>query len=485
MLTSRLKSALLGGGTKDGSMGETQDLAKYLSTLQFADLPTEVVETAKSCVTDTLGVGLVAADRAWSKMTADLVERSGGIAESTVWGRSELSTAQQAALANGTTAHGIEMDDRVPVAQEHPGCVAVPVALALGERAGLSGREFLTAVVAGYELGVRVGAAVKVKYPGIHPSGHKAVWVAVGSAAAALGLDMQQTLDAYGIAGSMAAGISEFSEDPRGTMIKRLHCGLAAHNGVLAGLLGQRGLTAPSSVLEGPYGYCNVFSAPDLTPKIDELTADLGTAFQIMNREIKPYAAWGGSHMAIDAIGQLLAQGPLDVDRVETIRVTGSRRLIDGHGLVRPSSIMSAQYSLPFLTATALARGAEALTNPVSLWTDETLTDPQITALAEKVVLGVDEDIERRAQAERHYGGAHVRVELADGTACEATVHHSKGTVQNPLSAAELEQKFLLLAGSGGRGAQAARLARAIADLEDNENVRSVGRIVREGWGAA
>lgn len=457
------------------SQGAT--LAHVLSGLRYEDIPPEVVETAKLCVLDTLGVGVAASVRPWTRMVVAMAREAGGTPASAVWGHGFRTSPHLAALANGTAAHGIEMDDRLPTAELHLGSMVVPAAMAVGESARIGGRELIAAVVAGYESGVRVGYAVRTRL-GIHSPGHKGVWGTVAAAGHALGLDSQAMRDAYGLAGSMASGITEFSEDARGTMVKRLHGGLAASHGVLAAQLARGGVTGPASVLDGTYGYCRVFGAAEDELDLGELTAGLGREWRIGDRELKPYAAWGGSHTVIDAIGRILEDHPIRPDDIAAVSVGGSSRLIRQHDLVRPRSIMSAQYSLPFLTATALCRGSHALMSPDEVWTDDILDDREIVGLAELVELRVDPEMDEIFRRERTYGGARVRVRLRDGTELDAVVYHSQGTTRNPMTPRDIHVKFERLA-RGVLGEHRTRELMSTVDrLPDVADLREVTALV-------
>jgi 2-methylcitrate dehydratase PrpD len=457
--------------TVDAGAGTT--LVRFLADVSYEDIPADVVATAKLCVLDTLGVGIAASRRPWTRMVVETAREAGGNPACAVWAHGFRTSAHLAALANGTAAHGIEMDDRVPAAELHPGAIVVPAALAAAESAGAGGRELLAAVVAGYESGIRVGYAVRTR-TGIHPPGHKGVWAAVAAAGRALGLDAQAMQDAFGLAGSMASGITEFSQDPRGTMVKRLHGGLAAHHGVLAAQLAARGVTGPASVLDGRYGYCRVFGADEDEIDLDELTAELGRSWRITDRELKPYAAWGGSHTVIDAVGRILAEGGLAPGDIAAVEVAGSSRLLTQHDLVAPRSIMAAQYSLPFLTATALCRGTAALANPDEVWTDDVLDDPAIRRLAGLTELRVDPEMDEIYRRERTYGGARVRVRLRDGRERAAVVYHSRGTTRNPMPPADIRAKFDRLT-RGVLGAhRAGELMAAVDGLDDLPDVREL-----------
>lgn len=449
----------------------TAELAHYIATLTFAELPGDVIELAKLCVLDTVGVAIAARAREWADIARAHALAGGGPRDSGIWGTRDRVAAAAAAFANATAAHGIEMDDRIPSAQNHPGSIAVPVACALAERHGRRGAEFLAAVVAGYEAGTRVGRAVTVRSPGIHPPGHKGVWVAAGSAVNAAGLAGPPALNAFGLCGSLAGGISEFTQDQRGTMVKRMHAGFAAQHGITAADLAARGATAPATVLEGRYGYCSVFAAAGQEPRLDELTSGLGERFLIREREVKPYASWGGGHTIIEAVDRLRSHAGIDPSGVRSVVVAGSARLIEGHQSPRPESVMAGQYSIPFLVATALRFGAAAFANPDLTWTDEALRDPATLRLAGLVEMEHDAGAQRRADQARHYGGVRVEVRTVDGSAHTETVLHSKGTRENPMSRADITGKFRSLAAPVLGEDRAAELLAAVLGLDEAPNV--------------
>jgi 2-methylcitrate dehydratase PrpD len=459
-------------------LNETRTLAGFLSGLRFEDLPSSVVDITKQCVLDIVGVAVGATRWPWPGMVAEVVADTQSAHQSSVWGMPLRASAAGAALVNGVSAHGIEMDDRSPRASVHPGAYAVSAAMAVTESRHASGEELIASIVAGYELGMRVGYAMRMRV-GVHKSGHKGVWLGVGAAGRALRLDPDQMLNAYGLAGSMASGLFQFSQDPSGTMVKRLHGGLGAHNGILAAQLARTGLTGPSAALEGKFGYIRIYGRDDFDPLWDELTKDLGTTFKILEREVKPYAAWGGSHVAIDAVARILEDGPIDPADVVGIRVGGSNRLTFAHESTTPESEMAAQYSLPFMTALSVVRGPGSLVDPISLWTPETLRDKEILRLAAATTLVIDDDLEEIAVATNHYGGARVTVTLRDGTQREAVVHHSKGTVENPMTYDEIEQKFRRMSGAVLPTDQVDRVLDLVRSLEKLDDVAELGAALR------
>jgi 2-methylcitrate dehydratase PrpD len=422
-------------------MGETAKLADFVAKLSYSDLPPGVVHTAKLCLLDTLGVGLFASQMPWTKIVAQIGHERKGAEESVVWGRRAKVPAEYAALANGVAAHGIEMDDRKPSLGLHPGCQVIPSALALSEKLHLDGKKLITAITAGYEMIFHVGKAIPRPRRGINSAAHKGVWGSVAASTKALGLNKTQTLNAFGLAGFMASGISDYSEDGSTSMMKRLMGGWPSHSGVMASLLAQNGLTGLGTMLEDKWGYCRIF-AGDEEPRLEELTKDLGRSFQILQREIKPYAAWGGSHLCIDAVNLLKREYQIEPRDVENVIVLCANRLYQNRQIRSPQSIMAGQMSMPFITSLAFFYD---LRDP-EIWKEEILRDERILEFLNRVECHVDDEIETRWRISGGQGEVKIVARLKGGVERSAIVAHSKGTTENPMTEEEIREKFYLLA---------------------------------------
>jgi 2-methylcitrate dehydratase PrpD len=455
-------------------MNETNKLAEFIAELDYSALPTEVVNTAKLCLLDTLGVGIFASQMPWTEIVGRIGEQSKGVEDCVVWGRRAKVPAEYAALVNGVAAHGIEMDDRRPDIGLHPGCQVVPAALALCEKGHRAGKTLLTAIVAGYELVFRVGKAVPRPRRGINSAAHKGVWGAVAASCKALGLDHQQTLNAFGIAGFTASGISDYSENGATSMMKRLMGGWPSHSGVMAALLAQGGLTGLGTILEDKWGYCRIL-ANEQDPHISELTHDLGKSFQILKREIKPYAAWGGSHLCIDAVNQIKDKYRVLPSDIENVVVLCASRLFENRQIRRPRSIMAGQMSMPFITALAFFYD---LRDP-DIWRDEILTDDKVVALLDRVDCRIDDEIEKRWREKGGQGEVKIIALLKNGQERSATVAYSKGTTDNPATETEIRSKFSLLAGRRLSEQRCDQIVEAINRLELVTNVRDLTELVR------
>jgi 2-methylcitrate dehydratase PrpD len=455
-------------------MNETRTLVKFLAEMNYDNLSPEARATAKLCVLDTIGVGLFGAQMEWARIVAEMVTEADCVGESTVWGRNVRTAAQYAAMANATAAHGIEMDDLKPAFRVHTGALAVPAAMAATEKVQADGKRLLTAIVAGYEASFRVSRSVRKQMErGIHSPGHFGIWGSVAAASKALDLNQEQMLDAFGIAGSMASGIFEFSNDPLRTMVKRLHGGWPSHSGVIAALLGQKGLTGPSTVLEGQYGYCRVFAGEE-EPRLEDVTKDLGTSFQILDWETKSYAAWGASHLCIDAVNELQARYRIEPQEIEKVIIGGFRTLFMQHEMREPQSIMAAQYSLPFVTAMAFFKD---LRDP-SVWKEEVLRDEAILGLVQKIEWYLDEEVERIHRETYGYGGVKLTVKLRDSREFHTTVYHAKGSQGNPMTPQEIHDKFSFLVGHVLPRNRVEEIARTVDSLERVDNVRQLGDLL-------
>ncbi|HVY16128.1 MAG TPA: MmgE/PrpD family protein, partial [Rhodopila sp.] len=188
----------------------TRDLARFAAGLRFADIPAPVREHAKLCVLDGLGVALFGAGLPWTAMVRDMAAEEGAHPVASFWGSAKRGSVAQAALVNGTAGHAFEMDDIHKESIVHPNSLACPVAFAFAESdAGITGRDVLTAIVAGYEVGTRVGnaATMALFLRGFHPQGTNGVFVAAATAGRILGLDEARMLHALGIAGSLGSGL--------------------------------------------------------------------------------------------------------------------------------------------------------------------------------------------------------------------------------------------------------------------------------------
>src|SRR5713226_6474686 len=309
----------------------TADLARFCATLRVEDVPAVVRERVRYLLLDHLAVTLRGSTLPSSLALYRMLQTTTNenTQGATIFGRKERAEAAWAALANGVAAHGLEMDDVEKRSSLHPGVVVFPAALALAEQLGASPAELYAAVVAGYEVTLRVGAALNPASAyehGFHPT---AVCGALGAAATSarlLGLSPEQTNMALGIAGSMAAGSMAYLDE--GAWTKRLHPGWACHAGIMAARLAAAGFAGPAAILESRYGFLHAYSSESA---VTELVRSAHGDYAIMSVSIKPYACCRYMHGPIDCLLEITR-----THRIETAQITRVRCgvLTGGRGLV-------------------------------------------------------------------------------------------------------------------------------------------------------
>jgi 2-methylcitrate dehydratase PrpD len=419
--------------TRSDNLGETEALLRVVSALDVTVVPGTTRERVKDLLLDHLGVTLFGATMPWSGIVREVVGNEGGRAESTIYGGG-LVSARNAALINGTAAHGAELDDTHDESLSHPGAAVIPAAVALAEAKGSSGADFLTAVIIGYEVMGRLGSAIAdaMQQRGFHPTAQLGVFGAAAAAGFLLGLDIKKSTAAFGIAASMSSGSQKFTQDPEGTMIKRMHGGLPSERGILAAKLAASGFTGPRAALEGPFGVATILSGlTDLT----RMTAGPSEGLEIDNVSIKLYPCCRLFHSLIEAISACRAMDGFDSDQIATIGAHVPESYIKGHLERRPTSMMAAQYSLPFVAATATCGDAAS----PSSFSEDSMRRPNLLALIDKVEPTVSQQL--GAIFPKHLP-ARVVFKMTDGRKFERTVFDSRGSPEQPIGRSDVQAKF-------------------------------------------
>ncbi|MCC7370863.1 MAG: MmgE/PrpD family protein [Chloroflexi bacterium] len=440
----------------------SQQLAALVAATRADDIPADVLENAAWWVLDWLGAAVAGLDSAPGRI---LVEHTGGQPASgaSCIGLREGRSAQVAALHNGAVSHVVEMDDVHRGAIIHPAVVVVPAALAVAEQRGASGRDFLAAVVVGYEVAIRVGESVgKTHYFHWHNTGTCGVFGAAAAAGWLLGLDEERLTWTLGNAGTQAGGLWEFIAD--GAMSKFLHAGRAAANGVLAAELGALGFTGARRILEGRQGFFAA-TAPDGDPAT--VTADLGQGWKLPGSSIKPYPSCRHTHAAVDATLALREAHGLNNADVDGIEIDAYQSTIDLTDNATPATPYAAKFSVQYCVARALADGAVKIAD----FSPRRISEPAVRTLMQRTVVRLDPDLDARAPAQLP---ARVRLTLHDGRTVEETILDAKGDPEAPLTHAELAAKFLdLIAGTAYAGRGQALLA-TITSLAERPDVRGL-----------
>jgi 2-methylcitrate dehydratase PrpD len=415
---------------------ETTQVAQYAASFRYDDIPTDVVDRAKQCITDTIASIVFGYDLPWSRIVVAFAEKNGPGGKSRILGPGGAAVhAPAAALANGALAHAFEMDNLTwPSTGVHPGATLLAAGLAVAQERGIGGRELIAAFVAGSEIMIRIGRATHHSNEGrgFHAPGTTGPFGAAVTCGRLMGFGAEHMRNALGVAGSLACGLLEFARSGTGAMVKRLHLGRAAESGVLAASLAGDGFTGPASVLEGEFGFLRVYCGDDFDPA--ELTRDLGESYATRAIMLKRFPCHITAHTSVQAIQDLRAEHGYAATEVASIHIAGNDRMARVNNFTSPADIMMAQYSIPFCVALAHTRDPR---DPRS-FNDDALQDPQIRSLAERVTITVGEGRPTPLAAV-------VTVTLRDGRVLMRSVADFKGTPESPLDRSELREKFLLL----------------------------------------
>ena len=442
-------------------MTASQTFSAFATRLRYEDIPTPVVARAKACIIDTIAACTFGAQLPWSRMVIDLAKENGAAGDSSVLGTKFKLSASFAALANGATAHAFELDSMCqPSVGAHPGAGLVVPGLAVSQMKRNTGRELITAFVAGCEVMYRIGHAAhhSSERLGFHAPGLLGVFGGAITSGLLMKLDSTQLMHALGIAGSLTAGVLEFSKS--GGMVKRLHLGRAAEGAVTAALLANKGFTGPTQVIEGRFGFLNVYCRD---AEIPLLTAGLGETWRTLTTTLKCYACHSTAHVPVTAALAIKAQGINPID-IEAITVAGSEKMVSHHNITEPMEMSTAQYSAPFSVALAFYRDPR---DP-AVFNDSALNDPAIRALARKVKL-----IVRTLVPGDTTLASRVSVLMKDGREISEECQYYPGMPQQPLSERELAKKFQALT----IAIPPARTAQLFDRYMDLESVADVGAL--------
>jgi len=416
-------------------------LADKAVRLRPEAVPAAVRERAERLLIDVVGLCVAARGTDYMKSLVGAADAGGGC---TAIGHAATYGAGAAALINGTATHGEDFDDTFEGGPVHSSAVVIPAVLAACERFGRDGRAALAGIVVGVEATCRLSMVIPraIHKAGFHPTSVLGTVGAALAAARAMGLDRRQTVDALGIAGSMAGGIIEYLAE--GAWTKRMHPGWAAQAGLTAARLGQSGFLGPRTVLEGSHGLFHGF-ARSVEGDYRILTDGFGEQWHMDAITFKPYATGTMNQPYVDCALRLRARGvrPEDVKEIRCETAEGYvhrlwEPLASKH---RPANAYAAKFSTPFNIAVAWVTGGAGL----AAFTGETAKDERILTLASKVQYIVDPD----NPYPKAYTG-HIRATLNDGRVIEERQPHIRGGAHEPLTHAEIEAKFRANCDYGG-----------------------------------
>ena len=446
-------------------MNATVKIAEFIS----AGKPgAEARQRAAIALRDTVGVILAGAPEA----AANIIRRT-VVAESrgdcSVLGTPLRASASDAALANGVAAHAHDYDDMCFVSMAHPSCALVPSILAAGELTGASGSAVLDAYVAGFEVECRLGLVMNPRHyheRGWHCTSSIGMLGAAAAAARLLKLDATSTMHALGIAASLACGLKENI----GSMVKPLHAGMAARNGVTAARLAKAGFIASEQSIEGPQGYLAAMDSEKPPSALAEATADLGSRWEILDTgvTVKLYPSCAATHPPLDALLGLKRRHNFVADDIAAIDVQVDsmtpRLLIYS----RPSTALEAKFSMPFCAAAAMVFGHPTL----ETFDVEKIRDPRIQKLLPLVTLRANPGFDAAA----HLSQANVTVRLKDGRTVAERADGARG-YPGRLTDDELNTKFVACAQRSLAPAAAARVLDVLRAIEATPNIAELTQL--------
>ncbi|WP_110668661.1 MmgE/PrpD family protein [Salinicola halophilus] len=445
----------------------THRLAEFLASLRFEQLPSDGVARCQALYLDWLGSALAGKGHAPIPLFEDysrLMGPSDGPSQQLTDRR--MTSPPFAAMVNAAASHVVEQDDLHNASVLQPGTVVFPAALATAQALGASGADFITAAVAGYEAGIRVGEFLgRSHYRLFHTTGTAGTIAAAVATGKLLKLDTDGFVNLLGSAGTQAAGLWEFLRDAADS--KQLHTAKAAADGVLAAYLTRAGLTGARHLLEGPQGLGAGMSR-DADP--ERLIAGLGSRWALTETSFKFHASCRHTHPAADALQTLMARESLRHDDIHALTAHVHQAAIDVLGPVTvPRTIHQAKFSMGTVLGLIAVYGEASLER----FRDSALQDPRVAAFRERVSMTLDDEID--AAYPRRWLGR-VEVTTRDGRTLSAAIDEPKGDPGNTLERDELEAKFRrLLAFSGAADAdEATRLiahAWALAGLERFETL--------------
>lgn len=446
-------------------MDETRKLAAFVADSTYESLPASVVERTKTYVLDCLGCGFVGAPQPWAKIVADMAREVSGKGEASMFTLDWQAPVSLAALVNGVMIGGFESEHIGHVS--HPAGTVFPAAFAVAEREHTTGRDFVTALALGYEVVCRIGdaqtGAVEVER-GFHNPAANGPFSSAAVTGKLLGFDAETLANALGIAGSHAGGLIEYVW--HGEMTKRLHLGRASQMGMESAFLAQRGFTGPATIIEGPYGYLHAFSP---SPELDKLLTGLGDEWRMEKLTIKAYPNHVTSQALVAALQAFKRDVAFDPSQVESMTIKASGRLLEERFLDRaPSSMMGAQYSLIFASATALYRD---LDDPLQ-FDESTLSDAGITQLARKIQI---EEIRDGTQIELRIGGQTHQLEATTFV----------GAAGNPASFEVVANKFRRFSQHALSASQQDAMIETVQQLDRLDDMSRLARSVRGDRSAA
>lgn len=444
----------------------SEQAAAFFSGLAYDDIPAAVLARTKLLILDALGTAIAAVPTVWGQESIGMAADLAGPADSTVLGAEHRVGAASAALANGCLAHALDFDDTYFGAIVHPSCCVVPASLAVAEARHASGQAMIVGAVAGYEFLLRVARAGQDNLfrDNYHTTGLLGPMGSAVASARLMDQDMMQMASTMGIAAGLGSGVLQSMRE--GQHVKALQAGYAAHGGVIAAKLAARQVKGPRRIFEGDLGFYRTYLG-DGRYDLDAITEGLGNVWHTPDIAIKMYPGAHRHHFFVESVLKLKEMHRFDPDDVDEICCFPSAQHQHYNFTpvgYRPPNSHVARFSVPFLVAAALVEGQIS----VQTFSQQSIADQRILALAAKITYKVKEDAEQPARR------GHVLIRLRNGQILENIQSYIRGLPENPASEGDLSTKFRMNAEPVVGSDQSAAILNAVLNLEAVPDVCSV-----------
>ena len=456
-------------------IGITEEVADFVAAVQYKDFSPEVITTAKRCIIDGIGVILAGSTETCTGIVREFARSVAGREESSLLGKGGgRMPAHLAALVNGTSGHAMDWDDTALSVEPdrsvliHPTLPPLAAGLAMGEKLGLSGRDLITAFVAGFEVECKIAECIHPDHwlRGFHTSNTCGVFGATAAVCKLMGLPAGRVRSALGIASSMAAGINV----NLGTMVKPLHMGRAAENGIVCAQLAASGYEGHPNALEEHKGFFHAFGGGFYPERIH---GRLGRPLSIVEPgvSIKPYPCGVVGHPAMDAMKTLVVRNNLQPADVVRVKVSTGSNLLPPKGPLRYKKAqtgLQGKFCVPFQMASMIIRRKAGMGE----FTDEFVQTPSVQEMMDKVETVIDPEIDALGSDKIV---SLIEVQLKDGRVLRGkSEEHYRGGPRNPLTREDLAEKFHDCVHRVLTPEQARKLMETIESLERLDSLRSL-----------
>ncbi|MDA8228326.1 MAG: MmgE/PrpD family protein [Desulfitobacterium hafniense] len=446
----------------------TELLAAHIASISYDSLPEAVVLEAKKRVLDVIGISIASIPTEQGKRIREYCRDKGSEGSSSIWGTTDKIDEQWATIANAAAVFHMELDDVHRTSHTHPSVTTIPPAIALAEELGASGKDLITAIVAGYESEVRIGKAVSPSIytdKGVIAPGILGAFGSMAAAANLKNLNAKQIASLLGTI-SYLTPLGIFEGFRQGSTIKEIIFGWGAALGIQAVDFELNGFHGPASALEAQFGFVPVMANKWDYSRIEE---GMGQEWEILNTGIKPYACCRQHHAAIDAAFELRAKGVKPEDISSIVNYTFS--VASRGGIKRPATIAEAKYSAPYVIAVALYEGKVEEMQ----FTMGKIQDEKLLSLAQKIETVADPEIDALYDEK---WPSRLEVTTVTGEKIVVYVELPKGEPEFPMTTLEAKEKFLSLTVGVVGKEKANRIFEKVMDLENTSNIKEFTKIL-------